>query len=64
MVGKQSGGEGTQREGTQRRSGMSHQLSKVREHILNGAEVSRQKRFRGKKKRRCGLRLKLEDGWT
>lgn len=61
-VGKQRGGEGTQREGTQRRSGMSHQLSKVREHILNEAEVSERKGF-GEKKEEM-LILKLEDGWT
>lgn len=52
MVGKQRGGEGTRQEGTQRRSGMSHQLSKVREHILNEAEVSGRKGLGGKKKRR------------
>lgn len=51
MVGKQRGGDGTQQEGTQRRSGMS-QLSKVREHILNVAEVSGRK---GLKKRRYGF---------
>lgn len=49
MVGKQRGAEGTQQEVAQRRSGMSHQLSKVHKHILNGAVVSRQKRFRGKR---------------
>lgn len=51
MVGKRRGGEGTQREGTQRRSGMSHRLSKVGEHILNGAEVSGRKGLGEKKKR-------------
>lgn len=42
---------------------MSHQLSKVHKHILNEAEVSGRKGLGGKK-RRYGLRLKLEDGWT
>lgn len=57
MVGKQRGGEGTQREGTQRRFGMSHQLSKVRERILNGAKVSGRKGL-GEKKEEMWIKVK------
>lgn len=62
--GKRRGGEGTQREGTQRRSGMSRRLSEVCKQISNGAEVSGRKGLGEKNQRRCGIMLKLEDGRT